>query len=65
MSNESPREEILRTKELIRMLGLSRTSLWRFERDEDFPKRVQLGVRSIGWKLSEINAWIKGRQLKS
>ena len=62
MTNAAPREKILRPKDLIKMLGISRTSLWRLEREGCFPKHLQLGVRSIGWKLSDVNQWIKERQ---
>ncbi|MBN2808627.1 MAG: AlpA family phage regulatory protein [Deltaproteobacteria bacterium] len=55
-------EQILRPKDLTLMLGISRTSLWRLDRDDSFPKRVTLGARSIGWKLSEVESWLEQKQ---
>jgi len=52
-------DRILRFPEVREMTGLSRTTLWRMENDNKFPKRVPLGVSSIGWKLSEVQNWIK------
>ena len=57
-----PQEKIIRPKELSEMIGVSRTSLWRFERDGNFPKHINLGVRSIGWRLSEIYIWMEQHQ---
>lgn len=59
----SSKDRIIRPKELSEMLGISRTSIWRFERDGVFPKHVQLGMQSIGWRLSEVNAWLEKRQV--
>ncbi len=52
---------ILRTPDVIRATGLSRTTLWRLERLGDFPPRVRLGANSIGWVESEVRAWIETR----
>ena len=52
---------ILRTPEVIRATGLSRTTLWRLERLGKFPLMIRLGANSIGWVESEIRAWIETR----
>ncbi len=54
-------ERIIRSREVTKMTGLSRTTLWRKEQDGDFPKRVSLGVGSVGWKLSEVEEWVESR----
>lgn len=54
-------DRIIRTKEVQEMTGLSRTTIWRMERKGEFPNRVSLGVGSVGWKLSEVNQWVKNR----
>jgi prophage regulatory protein len=43
------------------MIGLSRTTIWRMENYGSFPKRVSLGANSVGWKLNEINEWLKNK----
>lgn len=55
---QSP-DRIIRAKEVQNMTGLSRTTLWRFEKNGKFPARVGLGASSVGWKLSEVQAWIE------
>ena len=51
-------DRIIRAKEVQQLTGLSRTTLWRLEQRDAFPKRVSLGGQSVGWKLSEVQDWI-------
>jgi prophage regulatory protein len=53
-------QAILREKDVIKFVGLSRTSIWRKERAGLFPARVHLGGgRAIGWRRSDLEAWIQ------
>jgi predicted DNA-binding transcriptional regulator AlpA len=52
---------ILRTTEVIRLTGLSRTTLWRFERSGRFPARLRLGTNCVGWLEDEVLGWIQSR----
>jgi prophage regulatory protein len=52
---------ILRTAAVIRITGLSRTTLWRLEGQGEFPARVRLGANSVGWREEEIARWIDTR----
>ncbi len=56
--NSAP-ERILRSHEVQKVTGLSRTTLWRLERDGKFPPRVALCPGSVGWRLSEVEEWVK------
>lgn len=51
-------ERILRIKEVTELTGVSRTTIWRMERNGNFPARVQLGIGSVGWRFSEVNDWM-------
>jgi len=55
-------DQILRSAEVRKLTGLSRTTLWRFERGGDFPARRKLGERSVGWLASEVSAWLETRE---
>ncbi len=55
------KNRILRFPEVCKMTGLSRTTLWRLEKEETFPHRVQLGKASVGWNSKEVQEWIKQR----
>ena len=38
-----------------------KTSLWRMEKTDRFPRRVHLSAAKIGWRFSEIKAWLDTR----
>lgn len=54
---------IIRTPELLEITGLSRTTIWRLERQGRFPPRIQLGSHSVGWILDEVMSWVASRPL--
>ena len=54
--------QIMRLREVLAVLGISRATLWRRVRDGQFPPPVRLGgtgTRTIGWKSSEVERWIE------
>lgn len=63
MNQEKPQhptqERIIRFPQVAQIVGLSRATIFRYERDGDFPQRVQIGKRGVGWKSSEIDAWLE------
>lgn len=53
---------ILRLKEVQRMTGLSRSTIYAEIAKENFPKQVKLtGTRSVGWYESVVVEWIESR----
>jgi len=53
--------EIVRRKELCQITGLSAATLWRLEREGDFPSRIHLAAKSVGWRRSEVELWLATR----
>jgi prophage regulatory protein len=53
-------DRLIRLHETSALTGVGKTSIYSIE---DFPKRVQLSRRAVGWRLSEVQAWIKSRVL--
>jgi prophage regulatory protein len=51
----------LRLKQVISVTGLSRMTIWRLERAGEFPRRRQLGARSVAWLQSDVEQWIESR----
>jgi prophage regulatory protein len=49
---------IYRVKDLVAMLNVSSQTLWRWERNGRFPKRIQLGPNAVGWPAEEIHNWL-------
>jgi len=52
-------EKILRPKDIQKIIGLSRTTIWRLEQRGLFPLRRQLGARIVGWLEVDISAWLE------
>lgn len=53
-----PDFKFIRVNELCERLGgISRTTLWRWERRGLIPRKRQLGPNTVGWLESEIEAW--------
>jgi len=52
---------ILRANELAKKLGVSRVTLWRWERSGLLPSKAQIGPNTVGWLESEIDDWWTGR----
>lgn len=66
MPDIKPGPRLLRRHEVERKTGLSASKLYGMigsgrerDRDPDFPRPVPLGVRSVAWLESEIDAWIE------
>ncbi|USR42247.1 AlpA family phage regulatory protein [Ectopseudomonas hydrolytica] len=54
-------EKFLRFGAVAELIGLSRSTIWRMEQEGKFPKRVQLGSKSVAWRLSDLNHWMSSR----
>lgn len=55
-------DRVLRLREVLKITGLSRSSIYLQMKDGNFPQKICLGGRSVGWKESDINAWIENRE---
>jgi len=54
---------ILRLKEVQRMTGLSRSTIYAEITKGNFPKQVKLtGARSVGWYENVVVEWVESRQ---
>ena len=53
--------KILRWRELEPIIGCSRMTVWRMEREGTFPKRIQINSGSVGWLEHEVEAWLADR----
>jgi prophage regulatory protein len=53
--------KFVRTKDVLQMLGVSRTTLWRMVQSGAFPKPVLIASRATGHVLAEVEAWMESR----
>ena len=54
--------EIYRLPEVITICGLSRSTIYEMIGRGGFPAPVKLGARAVGWRRSDIEAWLASRQ---
>ena len=54
-------KKILRLSAAKDLTGLSRSSIYLMMRAGTFPKSISLGVRSVGWLESDLDAWINSK----
>lgn len=52
---------MLRLDEVRRRVGLSRSTIWRLEREGQFVLRRRLSVHAVGWPEDEIEDWLRTR----
>lgn len=53
---------LLRLPDVLRVVGLSRTTVWRKIHDGTFPAPLRLSERVIAWEPDDIAAWRKSRE---
>ena len=54
-------EQYLSIREVIAVLRVSRSTLWRWVKQGLFPKPVRLGPKAVRWRESDIAAWNRER----
>lgn len=56
---------ILRLPDVMRLTGLGRSTIYRLLAAGQFPAPVQLSVRAVGWRRSDVDHWTAERPLVS
>jgi prophage regulatory protein len=57
-TDRSVGERLLRLPELVRTIGVSRATIYRYIDCGRLPPPVKLSTRCIAWRASEITAWM-------
>lgn len=58
-------DRILRRPEVEARTGLSRSTIYLWIQQGGFPKPVALGARLVGWRESDVTAWLEARTEKA
>ena len=53
---------LINEKQVLALIGLSRSTRWRLEQSGQFPSRRQVSTRAVRWNLAEVLEWIESRQ---
>lgn len=56
-------ETILRKPQVLAVTGMKSTWLHEAVKRGTFPRPVRLGARAVGWRKSEVETWLKSREV--
>jgi prophage regulatory protein len=59
VSSELPR--IINKEQLLQIVPYTPQHILRLEKMKQFPQRINIGTRRVGWYLSEVEAWLRAR----
>ena len=54
-------DRLLRRRDVERITGMSRASIYRLMQQGDFPRPVKVSSTAVRWKESDIAVWIESR----
>ena len=49
-----PAEGVVRLRTVTAVFGVSGSTIWRWIRQDKFPKPIRLGPNSVAWRVSEL-----------
>lgn len=52
-------KKLLRRSEVEKITGLSRTSIYRMMNDNEFPRPLRIGKRSVAWREVDLTEWLE------
>ena len=52
---------VLRTHQVLELTNLTKGTLYRYVREDNFPAPIQLGPKLLGWFEDEVIAWLEAR----
>ena len=53
--------QLFRLIQVLRLLGLSKSTLYQFIQAGYFPRPVRIGRRAVAWRARDVYAWIEAR----
>lgn len=62
---ELPQIGLLRVKQVLRFVPVSRSNWWQGVKEGRFPQPLKLSQRVTVWKASDIRALVEGKIIKS
>lgn len=58
---QSPSEKLLRIREVAKWLGVSTTTIYKWVKEDRFPKPIILADHASRWVEAEIADWLASR----
>jgi predicted DNA-binding transcriptional regulator AlpA len=54
-------KKILRPKDGANRLSVSLATFWRIAKQEDFPSKILISKKAVGWNADEIDEYLRSR----
>lgn len=54
-------QRIISTRAACELIGVSQDTLQRLHEDHDFPARYRVGARRFGYRVADLQRWLKLR----
>ena len=55
------RSRLMRLPEVVQLIGVSRSTIYRWMENGEFPRQVSLGGNTVAWLESDVEDWIQRR----
>lgn len=56
------KDRIIRLPEVMRTIGIrGKSTIYRWVKNQEFPAPLSLGGSSVGWRESDVQAWMASR----
>ncbi|GAL11438.1 transcriptional regulator [Vibrio astriarenae] len=52
---------LIKLKEVMTLTSLARSTIYKYMSEDQFPKAVSLGCRSVAWVEEEVTDWVLER----
>ncbi len=56
-----PHVYVVRMRQLVTLVGLSRSTIYVLVSKGRFPVPIRLGDKAVGWRIDEIEHWVNAR----
>jgi prophage regulatory protein len=56
-----PNVYVVRMRQLVALVGLSRSTIYVLVSKGRFPVPIRLGDKAVGWRIDEIEQWVNAR----
>lgn len=63
MSLHSLTDRILRARQVQAMIGCGNSKFYQLLNAGEFPPGIRIGVRAVGWRESQVEAWLAARPI--
>lgn len=52
---------LVRVRQLAPVVGVSAMSIWRYVKDDKFPKPIKVSANVTAWRWGDVRAWLDAR----